>query len=504
MPVSDQHDEYVESIPLWNQVKDCVKGSAAVKSRMSGSLKGDAYLPVPDPLDTSDENVSRFAAYLYRANFVNFTGHTKKGMIGMVFRRDTKIEFPAELEYLKTNSNGGGLSIDQLIKAILGGTLEAGRFGLLVDYPAISDEEREKLTVEQVKELNLQANIQPYAADQIINWRTTVVGAVKKLSLVVIKEKVEEIAEDGFGVKKVTKHRVLKLVDGVYIQELWDDADTMEKTFTPRKSDGSEWNEIPFIFVGSENNDETVDESPLFDLSAINLAHYRNSADYEESSFFVGQPTPVVIGIDENWYTKVLKKKLKLGSRSGIPLPAGGDAKLLQAEANTMPAEGMTAKEQQMIKIGARVIQDISGDETAEAAKIRFAGQNSQLAGIIGNIEDALNSCFVWAGEFMATVKETTLEINRQFYDATMDAQQAMAIIQFADRGDMSQADVRDSLRRSGWISSSKTDEEIDDELDDLNLNLTDDDEKGLKTEATDPALLKILENIVKALNPDQ
>ena len=78
------------------------------------------------------------------------------------------------------------------------------------------------------------------------------------------------------------------------------------------------------------------------------------------------------------------------------------------------------------------------------------------------------------------------LTINRQFYDATMDAQQAIALIQFADRGDISQADVRAALRRSGWVESSKTDDEIDEELDDLDLNITDDDKDDLKIKTED------------------
>ena len=507
MPVSDQHKSFIESNPLWTQVKDCVKGSSAVKARQAGTMRGDAYLPVPNPLDTSDDNASRFAAYLYRANYTNFTGFTKKGMVGMVFRRETKVDLPDGLDYLETNINGGGLSLNQLIKSVLGDILEAGRYGLLVEYPEI---DTEGMTKAEIDELELQANIQSYSAQNIINWRTTVINGKKKLSLVVLQESKEELAEDGFSSEMVVTHRVLKLIDGVYIQEVWGKDDTVESSVTPTKSDGSTWGEIPFVFVGSENNDETVDEAPLYDLSNDNLGHYRNSADYEESCFMVGQPTPVITGLDENWYKKVLKKEIKIGSRGGIPLPVGGDAKLMQAEPNQMPAEGMKDKERRMLMTGARLIQDAKGNETAEAAKIRNSGQNSQLAGIVGNIEDGIEMCVGWAGEYMAVEVDQEKElvtINRQFYDANMDAQQAMALIQFADRGDISQTDVRGSLRRAGWVDSDKSDEAIDEELEDLNLELTDDDEKELSIEnksienateqTTDPALVALLEKLI-------
>ena len=504
MPVSDKHSEYTKYAPQWTLVNDCVEGSKAVKSRMNNNLAGDAYLPVPDKGEDGDAD--RFASYLFRANFVNFTGYTKKGMLGMVFRKETNFVLPTELEYLKTNSNGGGLSLEQQIKSTLGGVLETARFGLLTDYPKA---EGKNPTKAQVKAQKLQATIQQYKASKILNWRTTVVGAVKKLSLVVLEEAAEVIAEDGFSMDSTVQYRVLKLVDGVYIQEIWGDDQLLQESRIPTKFDGSNWDEIPFQFVGAENNDESIDDAPLYDLAEINLAHYRNSADYEESCFFVGQPTPVLSGLDENWYKKVLNKKIKLGSRSGIPLPVGAEATLLQAEPNQMPLEGMREKEKQAVRIGARLIQDNSGEETAEAAKIRFAGQNSELAGIVGNIEDALETVLGWAGEYMGADEDSIVEVNRQFYDATMDAQQAVALIQFADRGDISQADVRSALRRSGWVDSAKTDEDIDEELQDLDLNLTDEDENNIALSnntntATDPALITLLEKLIESTQNKQ
>ncbi len=49
------------------------------------------------------------------------------------------------------------------------------------------------------------------------------------------------------------------------------------------------WDEIPFTFVGAQNNDPTIDDSPLAALVEINHGHYRNSADYEDSVWFCGR-----------------------------------------------------------------------------------------------------------------------------------------------------------------------------------------------------------------------
>ena len=131
------------------------------------------------------------------------------------------------------------------------------------------------------------------------------------------------------------------------------------------------WDEIPFAFIGSVNNDETVDKAPLYDIAEINVSHYRNSADYEESSFLVGQPTPAFSGLTQSWVDQNMSGGVAFGSRSAILLPENGNAMLLQAGENQMPLKGMEIKEDQMVKIGTRIIQDQSGIETAEAAKHR-------------------------------------------------------------------------------------------------------------------------------------
>jgi len=496
MPVNSPHPEHAKYSPQWKLVNDCIEGSKTIKA------EGETYLPKPNPDDISTENTKRYDAYKQRANFVNFTGHTKKGMVGMVFRKATKIELDTNLEYLKDNANGGGLTLDQTIRRVLDETLATGRYGLLTDYPAAE----KGLTKAKVKARGLQANILCYTASRILNWRTTVIDGIKKLSLVVLAEDVEKIDADGFSSDKVTHYRVLKLENGVYIQEMWDEDQEIISTMTPTKFSGGTWDEIPFTFVGSENNDEPVDEAPLYDIAEINISHYMNSADYEESSFMVGQPTTVLTGLTEHWVKEVLKGKIAIGSLGAITLPVESDAKLLQAEPNQMPSKGMEMKEAQMIKVGAKLIQDTGkgAAETAEGAKIRFAGETSQLAGIVGNITAAIMQCLTWAGEYMNSTGENIITINDQFYDISLDAQQVMSLIQLADRGDIGQDDVRDLLRKSGWLNPEKTDDDIDGNKDDTGggLMLTDGDDTKTGEPAimqTDPALLELLKQLAEA-----
>ena len=457
MPVDTPKKEYDDCLHKWQLVRDCDKGATAVKA------KGTKYLPMPNPDDTSSENEARYKDYKKRANFVNFVASTKEGMTGLVFRKETKIELDSSIDYMVENIDGNGLSADQMIKDVTGDTMLTGRYGLLTEYPPAPP----GLTKAQVDQMYLRANIKPYPAESILNWRTAQIGGITKLSMVVLVEPTEKQTADEFVNDVVDYYRVLLLKDGVYVQNLYDDelnllADDGENTdIIPTKSDGSKWNAIPFQFVGSENNDATIDKAPLYDIAEINIGHYRNSADYEESSFMVGQPTPVFSGLTQSWVDTNMKDGVGLGSRGGVLLPEGGNGQLLQAESNQMPEKGMERKEKQMIMIGARLIQDSTGAETAEAARIRFGGQNSKIGSLIKNVENAFTQCFMWANEFMGGTVEPELEINKELYDATLDPQLIIAGIQLLDRGVIAKPDLQDKLRAGGFIKSDRTNEEI-------------------------------------------
>jgi hypothetical protein len=489
MPVDTPNSEYSKNVNKWKLVRDCDAGSSAIKSRakgaegMLGGLAGTAYLPPPNANDGSADNKLRYRAYVERASYVNFTGHTKEGMLGMVFRRPSTIEVDPSVEYMLDDANGDGLSLEQMIKDAAGETLMVGRYGLLVDYPSAP----EGLTDAEVRALQLRATILPYPAESIINWRTQNIGGVKRLALVVLREPTMKYSDDGFEAIECIYHRVLRMEDGIYVQNLYDENNELisfgvsqetdddeyysaEYNIYPRKSDGSLWDEIPFVFIGSINNDETVDKAPLYDIAELNISHYRNSADYEESSFLVGQPTPVFVGLTQSWVEQNMSAGIAMGSRSGILLPEGGNAMLLQASENQMPLKGMEIKEMQMVKIGARIIHDQGGAETAEAAKIRFSGQNSKLGSIIINIEEGFYKCLNWAMQFMGGTAEPVIQVNKEFYDATINPQLLIAQMQLLDRGVIARDDVRDYMRRGSLIDAERTNQLLDDEIESTDI----------------------------------
>ena len=448
MSVTNKQLTYEQSAAKWRLVKDCVDGEYSVKK--SGTL----YLPMPNATDQSKENKTRYEQYKTRAQFVNYTGRTKKGLIGGVFRKPPTVELPSQLEYLEDDASRNGISLNNLSKLTTGEILETARGGLLSDFP----QTEEGLTLSETKDN--KAYIINYEANQIINWHLDEGGT---LDLVVLLEEID-VSTDDFSFESERRYRVLRLVDGVYSQSYYDDGGDLLWMSEPRKADGTTFNEIPFSWVGAEDNDETIDSAPLYDIAVVNIGHYRNSADYEESCFFVGQPTPVISGLTQSWVDDNGTNYM-IGSRAAWLLPDGGRGELLQAAPNQMPQQAMKDKEDQMIAIGARVVQDNSGNETATTARINHTGENSALGTIADNVSAAYTKVLGWCAEFMgASDEEIVFKLNTEFFDMSLDAQTITAQIMLVDRQIIAKTDLRDNLRKGGVLDADRTDEEIDDE----------------------------------------
>lgn len=461
MPVSTQHPDYSRYLPIWTQTRDAVRGTVAIKE------KKHQYLPVPDNTSGDERKGTetiRYRQYMKRALFTNFTGRTKNALVGAAFRKDPVMEVPEGLNYLISDATGDGLSLTQLAKDELSNLMETGRSILLVDYPQTD----ENVTIEDVRRMNLRASIIPYTCEQVINWKTDVVGGYRMLTSVVIAEEYIEPLDE-FDHSTKVQYRVLRLREDGYTQQIYRDDEPFTNEFYPKRADGTNWNEIPIMFIGSKNNDSTIDDAPLADIAEVNLAHFRNSADYEESCFLVGQPTLFIThSLSLEQFKQFNPQGIKLGSRAGHVLGEQGSATLLQANENQLVMRAMEAKEQQMIAIGARIIQDRtsrSDRETAEAARIRFASENSVLGDVVGNLSEAINKCIGWAGEFMGVDSEgTRFLINREFYDRDVDPQMIMSMVTLLDRDIIAEQDIFDRLKTGGLISPERSLEDVRDE----------------------------------------
>ena len=254
------------------------------------------------------------------------------------------------------------------------------------------------------------------------------------------------------------------LIDGLYVIQLLED-DTIIETIEPKKKDGSRFDYIPFIFCGSTNNSPDVDDMPLWDIVDVTQGHYQNSADYEDLLRLM-LPTPYMTEVTKSWFDEMYPSgTVDFGTGAMLVAPQGANVGLLQANENQVHSEAMKHKEEQLIMLGARLITgNPGGVETAEAARIRFSSENSVLDNIAQNCSSAIEICIGWCGDYLNIQEDVVYQLNREYFDTKLSAQEITASVLLLDRGVYAMSDLRDNLRKSGVIRGDRTDEDIDSE----------------------------------------
>ena len=449
--VDHERQELTDIMARYDMIEDCLEGEYAVKAKKT------TYLPQPNSSDTSDANKVRYADYLKRAIFYNVTARTADALVGQIFLRDPEIELPDLLGQIRENANGEGLDIIQLTKEACNYVLPFGRGGLLSDYPATEG----IVTREDLIEGRVRPTIRFYKPKDIINWETKVIGSETVLTMVVLKETFERRETESFEVSEYEQYRALELMDdgcvkvSIYVHDKENDQMNVDQVYTLCDYNGDDFSAIPFTFIGSENNDAHIDRPPLYTMSVLNIAHYRNSADYEESLYFIGQPTLFISGVTEDWVKDVWRGKLRLGARGVIPGPPDSSASLIQATPNSLAKEGMDQKEQQMISVGAKLVERKSGVERKEKEiEIEAAGDTSILTNIATNVEEAVVAALKFAAMFVgANEEEIKFNVNKNFDLTSLTAEELRQINEIADSDNpvLSFEERRAIVKRSGY-----------------------------------------------------
>ena len=420
MSEQKNHPEYNEFIDYYKQVRVFTRGHKQVQNYLQ---------PVTIDLDVG--NITRNRDYKARAKYTNFPKRTKNALVGAAFRKDEEVELPTKLEYLIGNANGAGKTLNQVSKNLVTNLVEIGRHGILTDFNNDT-----KL-----------AKIVTYTAENITDWNLDSNGVLNFVELIT-------------GDNTKTQ---LTINEDIYNIVLFEDDEIID-TIIPTDFSNSTFDVIPFTFVGSVDNSPDVDDMPLWSIVDVTQGHYQNSADYEDILRYQ-LPTPYIAGMTTSYLKEVyINGKIEYGSGAMITAPDGASVGLLQANANQMHQVAMNEKENQLVMLGARLVEASSGQETAEAVRIKFSAENGILSNLVGNASSAMKKAIMWCGQFMGTDEEVIYNLNQDFWDSSMSAQETSAEILLLDRGAIAMTDLRSTLRKNGKIAPDRTDDDIDSE----------------------------------------
>lgn len=241
----------------------------------------------------------------------------------------------------------------------------------------------------------------------------------------------------------------------------------MDVEYIPKRKIGGAWDEIPFTFIGAQNNDHTIDEAPLLGLAKINLGHYRNSADYEDSVFFCGQVQPYISGLKDEWRDWLEKKGILVGSRSPILLPEQGACGYIQAQPNMLAKEAMDSKRDYMVGLGAQLVSADSKVKTVIQSVGELSAQTSVLSTCCSNVSEALTKGLKWCAEYVnAAPDKCSFEINRDLVNHIADSTMIREIVTAWQSNAIRQSDMVRNLQKFDIINPA---DEVDDVIDELN-----------------------------------
>lgn len=452
MPVNTCHPEHTSVLGEWCVMRDVVKGQKQIQYR------GEKYLS-----KLSDQTPEEYAAYKKRATFFNATGRVVDTMVGAVFRKDPVIKTPAKMEDILEDMTLSGVPFIAFAQDVVKECIEVNRAGVLVDYPTTPVMEGDApLTVALAEKMSLRVYATKYTAEQIVNWRTVQVGGKTVLSLVVLCEHVHEVSEsDVFCLNIIEQYRVLKLENGVYIQEIHrpnraakaTGGFQLYATYIP-KMNGNSMDFIPFVFFSSKGNEPCIVDPLLYDLAVVNLAHYRNDADLEHGLHFTGLPTAVITGVTDTDAT------YSIGSGVAWTF-SNKDAKAtyleFKGEGLKQLSDAKKDKEEQMAALGARMLSpDKNAVEAADTIAQKRQGENSSLGALANSVGRGLSLVLTFMAQWSAATGEVSVKLNTDYSPVGMSPQTITALLQAVMTSNLSSQSFYEALVKGEVVAGTR------------------------------------------------
>lgn len=445
------HSDYRYYKPDWDMIRDAMAGERRVKEM------GKTYLP-----GLGKNAGTSYDEYKGRAVFVNMTARTVSGLVGTLFRRQPKlVNVPDALQKQLRSITPDGAHINMLAKTVTSELTQVGRVGIMVDMDA-------------------QGSNPPYltyyVAENILAWKTEMINGKETLTYVLLREIVDELRFLGLAgstapapvaplpalkvsasvqkprqtrvVKMASvfdsgqtpvlraKYRVLALEDGKYVQRVYatanvrgvevlnEDADTI----TPTRN-GAPLDRLPFFIVGLNGVSAKVTKSPMYDISTLNFAHYRASAQLEHGRFFTALPiyyVPVKNGAEGAEYT--------IGPSVVWEVPGDQKPGILEYYGTGLKelANSQAEKESHISQLGGRLM-GITNDKSTQSPEVAAMTQANELS-VLTNLCDSATAGLTAALQFWAwwqnapKYEDMGMRLNRDFASSNIGAREMRAI----------------------------------------------------------------------------
>jgi hypothetical protein len=259
----------------------------------------------------------------------------------------------------------------------------------------------------------------------------------------------------------VKRKRVLELVDGRYVQRIYDDGALIAE-YQPRARGGAALEMIPLTIGGAMDLDLTPDTPPLIGVARAAVAGYqlnalyRNALELGVSSTLVGidiQTPPTAIG--PGVYIDIKSSDMNKSADLKYVTPEGLE---IDALVTAMDREKSAA-----VQSGAQLFDNTPRtQESGEARRLRFSAETATLSSIVGAsaliLERTLKQAAIMTG---ANPDEVVVKPPQNLLEGKIDPQEMLALRQLWDGGALSYQTLYENLQRGG-IASAERDAEAE------------------------------------------
>ena len=354
---------------------DAIKQTAPIYSNVINTTD-EEYLP-----KLNGQDKKQYQSYKKRAVFFGAMSRTVTALVGAIDRKPPEVTGADSMKDFMKDVTGTGISLDEFLKDVEEEVMISGRVVVCVDRKNSSDN---------------RPYLVWYKSEDCINWFSEqYTDFDQRLTGMIFRESYYDIDKDN-KYKQIQKdqYREFIMQDGSVTVNIWrnkneDLSSEFGNTEKPEyeivetytlTNRGKSLGFIPCVPVVADGSPFEVPQPPLLDLVDVNLAHYRNSADYEHGMHWTALPTPVLTGLNGK------DSKISIGSGSAIILPdPQSSAMFLEFSGQGLSTikTAMDHKEMMMSALGARMLASRMDQSTsAEVARINYSGETASLCNV--------------------------------------------------------------------------------------------------------------------------
>ncbi|MAM60851.1 DUF4055 domain-containing protein [Maritimibacter sp. UBA3975] len=423
-------------------VTQAAKGRALLGGTDSMRAAGETYLP-----KFESESVESYNARLNSSWLFNGFRKTVRDMSGRVFDKPVEIAegAPAQIEGWCENVDLEGRDLSAFARDVFIAAMSgSGVSYIMVDAPARGED----TTRDQAQREGLRPYFVHLKSEDILGWRTKLVGNAVKLAQIRIMETVREPdPEDEFAESVVQQVRVIDAPDDGSVQvRLFRKAGKTNR-WEQVEAYTTDAEEITVVPVYLTRTGFMTGEPPLEDLADVNVAHWQSQSDQRNILHFARVPIlhgsgrdddePLVISAGMATTSRDPQAKLEWVEHNGHAIKAGrDDLKDLEFQMETHGLQLLVAR-----------AQSATG-EALDAAK-----ETSQLAMMADALKDALEQALIWMGDYGGTPAEgLAVTVNKDFGVSMLTPQEMQAMLMAVNTGNMSRETFLREMARRGAI----------------------------------------------------